>query len=165
MSRLGLLALQVLVGLAMLAIWHVGATVKIGGTLLLPPFFFSTPGDVIARVVQMFASGKIWGHLWITLVENNENPITDRKNSTSRESKTPFWNPSKCVITLKEVTKSTSVGLAQPSRKRTTGAKPHRIRKKQTTTEMMKLTTWVRVMADVMQLMARYAPAINQLPM
>ncbi|MEJ1157965.1 ABC transporter permease [Prosthecomicrobium sp. N25] len=68
-EKLQLLGLQVLVGLAGLLVWHVGSTVKIGGVHLLPPFFFSTPLDVIGRVYTMFASGKIWGHLYITLLE------------------------------------------------------------------------------------------------
>src|ERR1035441_2684684 len=45
-----------------------------------------------------------------------------------------------------------------------TGGKPARIKNKHATTEMMKLTTWLRVMAEVIQLTARYAPAISQLP-
>lgn len=68
-SRLTLLALQILVGIAMLAFWHVGATVPIGGTYLLPKFFFSTPLEVAERVWKMFATGQIWKHLWITLTE------------------------------------------------------------------------------------------------
>ncbi len=68
-SRSRLLALQVLVALAALLVWHVGATVPLGGTYLLPKFFFSTPLDVLARVWKMFASGMIWGHLAITLTE------------------------------------------------------------------------------------------------
>ena len=41
------------------------------------------------------------------------------------------------------------------ARKSITGGKPHRMRNKQITTEMMKLTTWLRVIAEVMQLIAR----------
>ena len=44
-------------------------TVPIGGVTLLPPFFFSTPTDVAARIVKWFVEGTIWKHLWITLVE------------------------------------------------------------------------------------------------
>jgi NitT/TauT family transport system permease protein len=69
MNRTTLLALQIGVGLMLLGLWHLGATVTIGGAVLLPPFFFSTPADVLLRVYQMFASGKIWGHLSITLIE------------------------------------------------------------------------------------------------
>jgi NitT/TauT family transport system permease protein len=68
-SRTRLLALQALVAVAALLVWHVGATVSFGGTYLLPKFFFSTPLDVIARVWKMFATGMIWKHLGITLTE------------------------------------------------------------------------------------------------
>ena len=68
-SRTRLLALQALVAVAAMLVWHVGATVSIGGTYLLPKFFFSTPLDVIARVWKMFATGMIWKHLGITLTE------------------------------------------------------------------------------------------------
>ncbi len=61
--------LQVLVALAGLVLWQIGSTLPIAGKVLLPPFFFSTPVDVIERVYQMFAEGEIWRHLWITLVE------------------------------------------------------------------------------------------------
>ena len=50
--------------------WHLATTVPIGENHLLPPFFFSTPGDVAARVIKMFATGMIWRHLWITLTES-----------------------------------------------------------------------------------------------
>ena len=46
-------------------------------------------------------------------------------------------------------------GLAQLSSRLITGGKPARIRNRQITTERMKLTTWLRVIAEVMQLMAR----------
>src|SRR6188472_1678387 len=68
-ERLRLLALQLLVAIVVLLIWHVGSTVPIGGTYLLPKFFFSTPLDVIARVWKLFYTGSIWKHLWITLTE------------------------------------------------------------------------------------------------
>ncbi len=70
MSRTTLLSLQFLVAVATIALWHVLATVPIDGRLLLPPFFFSTPGDVARQVVKWFASGVIWRHLWITLSES-----------------------------------------------------------------------------------------------
>jgi NitT/TauT family transport system permease protein len=69
MSRLTLALLQLFVALAAIAIWHVGSTVPIFGVHLLPPFFFSTPADVAMRIVQWFADGSIWTHLWITLIE------------------------------------------------------------------------------------------------
>jgi NitT/TauT family transport system permease protein len=70
MSRLNLLALQILVAVAAVAIWYVLSTYPIGGTILLPPFFFSTPVDVAKQVVAWFASGVIWKHLWVTLLES-----------------------------------------------------------------------------------------------
>ena len=36
-----------------------------------------------------------------------------------------------------------------------TGLKPARMKKRQITTERMKATTWLRVIAEVMQVMAR----------
>jgi NitT/TauT family transport system permease protein len=64
-SRANLIVLQVLVAVVAIGLWHV-LTV----TNVLPPFFFSTPGDVFSRVVKWFREGTIWRHLWITLVES-----------------------------------------------------------------------------------------------
>jgi NitT/TauT family transport system permease protein len=69
MSRVKLFALQALVAVVAIAIWWIGSTVKIGGVLLLPPFFFSTPGEVFSRVVRMVATGVVWHHLAVTLIE------------------------------------------------------------------------------------------------
>jgi NitT/TauT family transport system permease protein len=69
-SRPKLLALQLLVALAAVLIWQLFTTVPIGGVKILPPFFFSTPTDVAARIVKWFVEGTIWKHLWITLVES-----------------------------------------------------------------------------------------------
>jgi NitT/TauT family transport system permease protein len=69
MPRLKLLVLQVLVAAAAMGVWYVGSTVPIMGIYLLPQFFFSNPADVAERVVDLFWSGKIWRHLWITLIE------------------------------------------------------------------------------------------------
>ena len=69
-SRIKLLSRQVLVAAVSIALWHVLTTVPIGGVIVLPPFFFSTPGDVAARVFKWFAEGTIWRHLWITLTES-----------------------------------------------------------------------------------------------
>src|SRR5437764_461830 len=79
MSRPLLLALQILVAIVAIAIWHVFSKYPICGlsylgaekdcATLLPPFFFSSPGDVAARIFKWFADGTIWKHLWITLVE------------------------------------------------------------------------------------------------
>ena len=69
MSRTTLLAWQVGVAVALLAIWHIGSSVPIFGVYFMPKFFFSTPTDVLARVWKMFATGIVWKHLWITLTE------------------------------------------------------------------------------------------------
>ncbi|HSV22494.1 MAG TPA: ABC transporter permease [Xanthobacteraceae bacterium] len=69
MSRAKLLLLQVIVAVIAIALWHVLSTDDYFGVEVLPPFFFSTPGDVAVRVVRLFASGAIWQHLWVTLVE------------------------------------------------------------------------------------------------
>jgi sulfonate transport system permease protein len=69
MSRPALLALQVLVAVLAVLLWHI-LTVPIGGVTLLPPFFFSTPGAVALRIGKWFADGTIWMHVWITLVES-----------------------------------------------------------------------------------------------
>jgi NitT/TauT family transport system permease protein len=70
MSRWTLLMLQALVAVVAIAFWHVATTIPIGGKLLLPPFFFSTPLEVIERVIKLFVGGTIWRHLWITLSES-----------------------------------------------------------------------------------------------
>jgi NitT/TauT family transport system permease protein len=70
MNRVALIALQVLVAIIALLIWHLLTTIPVsGGKPLFPPFFFSTPLDVLARIIKWFSEGTIWRHLWITLVE------------------------------------------------------------------------------------------------
>jgi NitT/TauT family transport system permease protein len=95
LGRTKLLALQALVAVVAIGIWHVGSSVPIAGTYFLPKFFFSTPGDVGLRVWTLFADGTakvvncqasievgrllsisdpcfgktIWQHLLITLTE------------------------------------------------------------------------------------------------
>lgn len=70
MNRVTLIALQVLVALVVLLIWHLLTTIPVSGDKpLFPPFFFSTPYDVVMRIVKWFSEGTIWRHLWITLVE------------------------------------------------------------------------------------------------
>jgi NitT/TauT family transport system permease protein len=79
MQRSTLLALQILVAVVCIAIWHGFSQYPICGLsylgrendclTVLPPFFFSSPGDVAARIVKWFVEGTIWKHLWITLVE------------------------------------------------------------------------------------------------
>src|SRR5215475_14275466 len=69
-SRPKLLMLQLLVAIAAVLLWQVLTTVPIGGVTLLPPFFFSTPYNVVARIVKWFVEGTIWKHLWMTLIES-----------------------------------------------------------------------------------------------
>ena len=83
-SRTTLLLLQILVGLAVLLVWHIGSTVPLSQWRFvpqalfetpleklypLPKFFFSTPIDVAERVWKFFVTGTIWRHLGITLTE------------------------------------------------------------------------------------------------
>jgi NitT/TauT family transport system permease protein len=70
MSRLTLLALQLLVAIVVLALWQLFSTVPVFGKIWLPPFFFSNPVDVFSQVATWFASGVIWKHLAITLWES-----------------------------------------------------------------------------------------------
>jgi NitT/TauT family transport system permease protein len=70
MSRIGLLALQLLVAVIIIALWQLLATVPVFGRILLPPFFFSNPVDVFTQVFNWFATGTIWKHLAITLWES-----------------------------------------------------------------------------------------------
>ena len=70
MSRPVLLLCQVLVAVVVLGLWHLLTSVAIFGRILLPPFFFSTPLDVASQIVAWFASGVIWKHLGITLLES-----------------------------------------------------------------------------------------------
>jgi NitT/TauT family transport system permease protein len=70
MSRINLLLLQVLVAVVSIVLWYVLTTYPIFGKLLLPPFFFSNPVDVAKQIATWFASGVIWKHLWVTLIES-----------------------------------------------------------------------------------------------
>src|SRR5467141_5037367 len=70
MSRLTLLACQILVAVVALALWQLLATVPIFGRMLLPPFLFSNPVDVGSQIVDWFRTGVIWKHLAITLWES-----------------------------------------------------------------------------------------------
>ncbi|OYW34752.1 MAG: ABC transporter permease, partial [Azorhizobium sp. 12-66-6] len=76
MKRLTLHSLQLLVAMALIALWHIGATVKIPAGWVsakafypLDPFFFSTPFAVFERTWRDFVTGVIWYHLGITLLE------------------------------------------------------------------------------------------------
>ncbi len=70
MPRIRLLFLQALVAVVALGLWQLLATVPIFGVTVLPPFFFSNPIEVGARVYALFASGTVWVHLWVTLEES-----------------------------------------------------------------------------------------------
>jgi NitT/TauT family transport system permease protein len=70
MSRAKLVALQLLVAILAIGLWHILTTVPIFGSFVLPPFFFSNPVDVAARIVRWFVQGTIWRHLWVTLTES-----------------------------------------------------------------------------------------------
>ncbi len=79
MNRATLLLFQILVAVVCIGFWYVFSKYPVCGlsylghdpdcVTVLPPFFFSTPVDVAARVVKWFIDGSIWRHLWITLVE------------------------------------------------------------------------------------------------
>ncbi|MEP9370187.1 ABC transporter permease [Xanthobacter sp. VNH20] len=76
MNRLVLHLLQFLVAVVIIAIWHFASTIKIPAGLvsakafyLLDPFFFSTPLAVFERTWRDFATGVIWYHLGVTLLE------------------------------------------------------------------------------------------------
>ncbi len=70
MSRVTLLALQIMVAVVAVALWYALSTYPVFGKILLPPFFFSNPLDVAKQIVDWFASGVIWKHLWVTLEES-----------------------------------------------------------------------------------------------
>src|ERR1035438_3182255 len=69
MSKFALLLLQAGVAILSIAAWYALTTYPVFGKILLPPFFFSNPLDVANQVVAWFASGVIWKHLWVTLIE------------------------------------------------------------------------------------------------
>ncbi|MBC7578715.1 ABC transporter permease [Tardiphaga sp.] len=70
MSRFTLLLCQILVAVVFFGLWQLLTTVPIFGRMWLPPFFFSNPVDVASQIVAWFASGVIWKHLGITLLES-----------------------------------------------------------------------------------------------
>jgi sulfonate transport system permease protein len=70
MSRTTLLLLQAAVAVVAIGLWYALSTYEIFGTMVLPPFFFSTPLDVADRIYRLFAGGTIWKHLWVTLSES-----------------------------------------------------------------------------------------------
>ena len=70
MSRPQLTALQIMVAVVGIALWYALTTYPVFRKILLPPFFFSNPVDVADQIVVWFATGVIWKHLWVTLVES-----------------------------------------------------------------------------------------------
>ena len=69
-SRAQLLLLQATVAVIGVVLWYLLSTYRVFGHILLPPFFFSNPVDVAAQIVTWFATGVIWKHLWVTLIES-----------------------------------------------------------------------------------------------
>jgi NitT/TauT family transport system permease protein len=70
LSRIQLLILQVLVAVVGVGLWYALTTYPVFGRMILPPFFFSNPVDVGEQIVKWFATGVIWKHLWVTLIES-----------------------------------------------------------------------------------------------
>jgi NitT/TauT family transport system permease protein len=70
MRRTQLTALQILVAVVAVVLWYALSTYPVLGKILLPPFFFSNPVDVVSQIVDWFVSGVIWKHLWVTLEES-----------------------------------------------------------------------------------------------
>ncbi|RJL08218.1 ABC transporter permease [Paracoccus siganidrum] len=69
MPRPVLLMLQILVAVFAIAFWWVLTRTSLFGDPSRIQFFFSTPMDVLNRIIAWFSSGQIWYHLWITLIE------------------------------------------------------------------------------------------------
>jgi len=63
--RSPVLAAQIAVGIAILAVWQTLVSLKI-----LDAFFVSRPSDIALRVVGWIAGGTLWGHLAVTLEES-----------------------------------------------------------------------------------------------
>jgi NitT/TauT family transport system permease protein len=70
MSRAQLILLQILVAVVGIALWYLLSSYPFFGHMVLPPFFFSNPVDVAKQIIDWFASGVIWKHLWVTLEES-----------------------------------------------------------------------------------------------
>jgi NitT/TauT family transport system permease protein len=69
-TRIKLLFLQLLVAAVTLGLWQLLASVPVFGVMVLPPFFFSNPVEIGARIYDLFAGGTVWIHLWVTLEES-----------------------------------------------------------------------------------------------
>jgi NitT/TauT family transport system permease protein len=70
MNRAVLTALQVLVAVVIVVLWHLAASTTLFGNPKTIAFFFSDPLSVANRIVEWFTEGSIWYHLWITLSES-----------------------------------------------------------------------------------------------
>ena len=69
MNRVKLLSLQILVMIVFLGIWHIVSTTTLFGEVKTIQFFFSTPGEVLARTWKQLTGSEIYWHLGITLTE------------------------------------------------------------------------------------------------
>ena len=69
MAQIKLTALQILVAILAVVLWYMLTTYPVFGKILLPPFFFANPVDVAHQIFVWFATGVIWKHLWVTLIE------------------------------------------------------------------------------------------------
>jgi len=63
--RTAVVASQLFVGLAALALWQTLVSLKV-----LDPFFVSRPTDIAQRIGRWISTGTIWGHLAVTLEES-----------------------------------------------------------------------------------------------
>ena len=69
-GSVSLYVLRALVLVAFFVLWHLLTTVPVlDGKPLLSPFFFATPLSVLERTWKEFATGVVWEHLGITLLE------------------------------------------------------------------------------------------------
>ncbi|WP_337267416.1 ABC transporter permease [Oryzifoliimicrobium ureilyticus] len=69
MRRAQILTLQTAVAAIGLLLWHLASSTHVFGNPKIVAFFFANPLAVGQKIVQWFASGTIWYHLWITLTE------------------------------------------------------------------------------------------------
>jgi NitT/TauT family transport system permease protein len=70
MTRANLTVMQIMVAVVAVGLWYLLSTYPVFGYMVLPPFFFSNPVDVAKQIFEWFASGVIWKHLWVTLIES-----------------------------------------------------------------------------------------------
>ena len=76
----------------------------------------------------------------------------------------PFSMLLKCVKKLNDAMALTSACGAQPVKKLITTGKPAKMKIKHTTTATTNAITWFLVIAEMAEPTAKYAPAINKLP-